>query len=218
MCNQQLEKMLRKLDMEQTKVLLEEEKAKLRAVTKGEEIKCDFRIEKETNKKQAQTDGKEYNMNREKNDSKNDKDGNNKDRNNISDKKQELIDNNTVEGGQNAKHELIDSNIVEDSQNAKQELNDSNIEDSENAEWELNDRNNVEDIKTTEKIRDEGETCKKEINDKMEYTTVRNNKDTDVILKSEKQEVTSGLLESTERTIRHLKCTRWRRTNGKSTL
>ena len=83
---------------------------------------------------------------------------------------------------------------------------------------ELNDRNNVEDIKTTEKIRDEGETCKKEINDKMEYTTVRNNKDTDVILKSEKQEVTSGLLESTERTIRHLKCTRWRRTNGKSTL
>ena len=52
----------------------------------------------------------------------------------------------------------------------------------------------------------------------MEYTTVRNNKDTDVILKSEKQEVTSGLLESTERTIRHLKCTRWRRTNGKSTL
>ena len=104
---------------------------------------------------------------------------------------------------QNAKHELIDSNIVEDSQNAKQELNDSNIEDSENAGLELNDRNNVEDIKTTEKIRDEEESCKKDINDKMEYTTVRNNKATDGILKFEKQEVTSGLLESRERTIRH---------------
>ena len=115
MCDQQLEKMLRKLDMEQTKVLLEEEKTKLTTVTKGEEVKCDFRIEKETNKKQAQTDGKEYNMNREKNNSKNDKDGNNKDSNNISDKKQELSDSNTVEDGKNAKHELIDSNIVEDS-------------------------------------------------------------------------------------------------------
>ena len=53
-------------------------------MTKGEEVKCDFRIEKETNKKQAQTDGKEYNMNREKNNSKNDKDGNNKGSNHIS--------------------------------------------------------------------------------------------------------------------------------------
>ena len=114
-CDEQLEKMLRKLDMEQTKVLLKEEKTKLTTVTKGEEVKCDFRIEKETNKKQAQTDGKEYNMNREKNNSKNDKDGNNKDSNNISDKKQELSDSNTVEDGKNAKHELIDSNIVEDS-------------------------------------------------------------------------------------------------------
>ena len=104
--------MLRKLDMEQFKVLLDKEKTK---VTKGEEVKCDFRIEKKTNKKQAQTDGKEYNMNREKNNSKNDKDGNNKDSNNISDKKQELSDSNTVEDGKNAKHELIDSNIVEDS-------------------------------------------------------------------------------------------------------
>ena len=67
MCNQQLEKMLRKLDMEQTKVLLEEEKTKLIPVAEGEEVNCDFRIEKETNKKQAQTDGKECNMNREKN-------------------------------------------------------------------------------------------------------------------------------------------------------
>ena len=33
----------------------------------------------------------------------------------------------------------------------------------------------------------------------MEYTAVRNNKDTDGILKFEKQEVTSGLLESQER-------------------
>ena len=106
---------------------------------------------------------------------------------------------------QNAKHELIDSNIVEDSQNAKQELNDSNIEDSENAGQELNDRNNVEDIKTTEKIRDEEESCKKDINDKIEYTTVRNNKDTDGILKFEKQEVTSGLLESKEREQSNIK-------------
>ena len=133
-----------------------------------------------------------------KNNSKNDKDGNNKDSNHISEEKQELNDNNTVEDGPNAKHELIDSNIVEDSQNAKQELNDSNIEDSENAEQELNDRNNVEDIKTTEKIRDEEESCKKNMNDKMEYSTVRN-KDTDGILKFEKQEVASGLLESKDR-------------------
>ena len=97
MCNQQLEKMLRKLDMEQTKVLLEEEKIKLTIVTKGEEVKCDFRIEKETNKKQAPTNGKEYNMNREKNNSKNNKDGNNKHSNHISEEKQELSDNNTVE-------------------------------------------------------------------------------------------------------------------------
>ena len=79
MCNQQLEKMLRKVDMEQTKVLLEEEKTKLTTVTEGEEVKCYFRIEKETNKKQGQTDGKEYNINREKNNS-----------------KQELSDNNTI--------------------------------------------------------------------------------------------------------------------------
>ena len=84
MCYQQLEKMFRKLDMKQTKVLLEEEKTKLTTVTKGEEVKCDFRIEKETNKKQAQTHDKEYNMNREKNNSKNDKDGNNKGSNHIS--------------------------------------------------------------------------------------------------------------------------------------
>ena len=97
------------------------------------------------------------------------------------------------------KHEFIDSNIVEDSQNAKQELNDSNIEDSQNTELELNYRNNFEDMKTTEIIRDEEESCKKDINKKIEYTTVRNNKDTDGILKFEKQEVTSGLLESKER-------------------
>ena len=51
MCDRQLEKMLRKLDMEQTKVLLEEEKTTLTIVTEGEEVKCDFRIEKQTNKK-----------------------------------------------------------------------------------------------------------------------------------------------------------------------
>ena len=185
--NQQLEKMFRKLAMEQTKVLLEEEKTKLTTVTEGEEIKCDFRTEKETSKKQAQIDGKEYKMNREKNNSKNDKNANNKYSNHKSEEKREISDSSTVEEGQNAKHEIIDSNIVEDSQNAKQELNDSNIEDSQNDEQELNDRSNVEDIKTTEKIRDEKESCKKDINEKMEYTTVRNNKDTNGILKFEKQ-------------------------------
>ena len=39
-------------------------------MTEGEEVKHDFSIEKETNKKQAQTNGKEYNMNREKNNQK----------------------------------------------------------------------------------------------------------------------------------------------------
>ena len=93
MCNQQLEKMLRKLDMEQTKVLLEDEKTKLITVTEGEEVKCNFRIEKEKNKKQAQTGGKEYNMNREKNNSKNGEDKQ------ISKEKQELSDSNTAEDG-----------------------------------------------------------------------------------------------------------------------
>ena len=102
--------------------------------TEGQETKCDSRIEKETNEKKAQIDDKEHNMNREKKNSKNDEDGNDKDSNYISEGKQELSGSNTVEVKQNAKHESIDSNIVEDSQNAKQELNDSNIEDSQNAE------------------------------------------------------------------------------------
>ena len=123
---------------------------------------------------------------------KNDEDGNNKDSNHISEEKQELSDSSTVEDWKNAKHELTDNNTVQDSQNAKQELNDSNIvEDSQNAEQKLNDRNTAEDIKTTEKIRDEEESCKKDINGKMEYTTVKNNKDTCGILKFEKQEATS---------------------------
>ena len=50
--------MLGKLDMEQNKVFYEKEKPKLTKVAKGEEVKCDFRKEKETNKKQTQTDGK----------------------------------------------------------------------------------------------------------------------------------------------------------------
>ena len=41
--------------------------------------------------------------------------------------------------------------------------------------------------KPLKKIRDEEESCKKDINEKMEYTTVRNNKDTNGILKFEKQ-------------------------------
>ena len=36
----------------------------------------------------------------------------------------------------------------------------------------------------------------------MEYTAVRNNKDTDGILKFEKQEVTSGLLEKNNQTLK----------------
>ena len=91
--------MLRKLDIEQTKVLLKEEKTKLTTVTEGGEVICDFRIEKETNKKQAQTDDKEYNMNREKNNSKNGEDSNNKGSNQINEEKQELSDNNTAENG-----------------------------------------------------------------------------------------------------------------------
>ena len=67
--------------------------------------------------------------------------------------------------GKMQNNELTDSNIVEDSRNAKQKLNGSNIKDSQNAEQELDDRNNVEDIKkNTEKIRDEEESCKKDIN------------------------------------------------------
>ena len=53
--------------------------------------------------------------------------------------------------------------------------------------------------KPLKKIRDEEESCKKDINEKMEYTTVRNNIDTNGTLKFEKQEVTSGLLQSKER-------------------
>ena len=132
-------------------------------------------------------------MNREKNNSENDKVGNNKDSNQISEGKQELSDSNIVEDKQSAKHELINSNILEDSQNAKQELNDSNIvEDSQNAKQKLNARNiveasqnaknketskqNLNSIKTTEKIRDEEKSCKKDINRRMEHAAVRNNK------------------------------------------
>ena len=115
MCEQQLEMILRLLDMEQNEVVLEEEKTKLTTVAEGEEEKCDFRIEKETKKKQTQTDGKKYNMNKEKNNSENDKDRNNKDSNEISEEKQELSKSSTVEDRQNAKHEIIESNIVESS-------------------------------------------------------------------------------------------------------
>ena len=120
MCNQQLEKMFRKVDVEQNKVLLEEEKTTLTTATEGKETKCDSRIEKETNKKQVQRDDNEYNMNRENKNTKNDEDGNDTDSNHISEGKQQLSDSNTVEVKQNAKHESIDSKIVEDSQNAKQ--------------------------------------------------------------------------------------------------
>ena len=68
----------------------------------GEEVKCDFRIEKETKKRQAQTDGKEYIINRKKNNSENNKDGNNKDSKEISEEKQELSDSNIAEDSQNA--------------------------------------------------------------------------------------------------------------------
>ena len=65
-------------------------------------------------------------------------------------------------------------------------------------------------------MRDEEEICKKDINEKMEYTAIRNNKDANGILKFEKQEVTSDLLESKEREHQTLKMYKWRRTNGKS--
>ena len=209
MCNQQLEQMFRKLDVEQIKVLLEEEKTKLTRVAEGKEVKGDFRIKKEKNEKHTQTDGKEYNMNREENNSENDKDDNNKGGSNqINEKKQQLSNSNIVEDRHNAKHELIDRNDVENFQNAKQGLNNSNIvEDSQNAKQELNDRNIVEDnqndknretsqqnlnniTKSTEKIKDEEKSNKKNINGRMERTKVRNNKDTNNISNFEKQEAT----------------------------
>ena len=87
--------MLRKLDVEQNMVPLEEEKTELATVAADKEVKYDFRIQKET-------DGTEYNMNREKNKSENYKDGNNKDSNQISKEKKELSDTNIVEDRENA--------------------------------------------------------------------------------------------------------------------
>ena len=43
-CDQQLEKMLRKFDVEQNKVILK--KSKLTTIAEREEVKWDFRIEK----------------------------------------------------------------------------------------------------------------------------------------------------------------------------
>ena len=62
----------------------------------------------------------------------------------------------------------------------------------------LNDRYIVEDIKTTEKIRDEEKSCKNDINGKMDHTTIRNNKETNSTLKFEMQEATLDPLESKE--------------------
>ena len=50
--------MITKFNMEQNKVHLEEEKTKLTREVEEEEVKCDFRIEKKTNKKQTETDDK----------------------------------------------------------------------------------------------------------------------------------------------------------------
>ena len=52
--------------------------------------------------KKRQTDGTEYNMNREKNNSENHKDGNNKDSNQTSEEKKELSDTSIVEDRENA--------------------------------------------------------------------------------------------------------------------
>ena len=79
-------------------------------------MKYDFRIKKEANKKQTQTEGKEYNINREENYSENDKDDNNKSSSQINEEKQELSDSNIVEDRHNAKRELFDSNNVENMQ------------------------------------------------------------------------------------------------------
>ena len=87
---------------DQKKVLLEEGKTKLTTGAEDEEVKCDFRIEKQTKKRQTQTDGKEYIINRENNNSENNKDGNNKDSKEISEEKQELSDSNIAEDSQNA--------------------------------------------------------------------------------------------------------------------
>ena len=84
------------------KVLLEEGKTKLKTGAEDEDVKCDFRIEKETKERQIQTDGKECIINRKKNDSENNKDGNNKDSKEITEEKQELSDSNIAEDSQNA--------------------------------------------------------------------------------------------------------------------
>ena len=52
--------------------------------------------------KKKQTDGTEYNLNREKKNSENHKDGNNKDSNQISEEKKELSDTSIVEDRENA--------------------------------------------------------------------------------------------------------------------
>ena len=79
-------------------------------------MKYGFRIKKEANKKQTQTEGKEYNINREENYSENDKDDNNKGSSQVNEEKQELSDSNIVEDRHNAKSELFDSNNVENMQ------------------------------------------------------------------------------------------------------
>ena len=50
--------MLKKLNMEQSKVHLEKGKTKLTTDLEREEVKCDFRIEKEKNKEQSESDDK----------------------------------------------------------------------------------------------------------------------------------------------------------------
>ena len=136
------------------------------------------------------------------------------DTNQLSEEKQESNDSNIVEDNQNTKQELNDSSIVEESQNAQQELNESNIVD--HSQSAKNKEISIQNLNCIKRFRDEEKSCKEYIKRRMEHATVRNNKDTNNILKLEKQEATLEPFESKEREqLDTKKHTKGRRRNGK---
>ena len=102
MCHQQLEKMLRKLNMEQNKVHLEEETTNYRDIMRGDKIW--FQNRRRNKQEVKKTDDKEYNMSWEDNGSENDKDSKNRDSDHTSEEKQELKDVNIEENSQSPKN------------------------------------------------------------------------------------------------------------------
>ena len=108
------------------------------------------------------------------------------DSNQLSEEKQESNDSNIVEDNQNTEQELNDSSIVEDSQNAQQELNESNIAD--HSQSANNKEISIQNLNCIKRFRDEEKSCKEYIKRRMKHATVRNNKDTNNILKLENQE------------------------------